>query len=93
MSHTTRLLPMIDDALRALESEAAKAESGGNALDSYKTLTLMRDRLLDMKRHLSDETVEDERYRGSMTHIITDTWPRNNDLGRAIAEIEYVYYR
>lgn len=93
MSRADRLIPMIDDALFALEIEISKAISGEIALDSHNNLEFMQNRLLEMKKFLASNVREGDRYKGSMTHIITDSWIDSSNLGRDISNIEYLYYR
>ncbi|MDR1190257.1 MAG: hypothetical protein LBK60_01155 [Verrucomicrobiales bacterium] len=97
MSNATKhdkILLQIEAALPLLQLEIAKAENGIKAVDSLRSLKFIKNRLEDMKQMIwSDLIQKDERYRGSMGHLVIDTWPLRDPLGSKITEIEYAFYR
>lgn len=89
-----KVLSLIGTALPLLQVEIEKAENGIEAVDSLRSLRFIKARLDNMALMLRSESVhKDERYRGSMGHLVVDTWPLNDPLGSKITEIEYEFYR
>ena len=97
MNSTTRhdrILSLIEAALPLLRAELEKAENGVEAVDSLRSLRFIKARLGDMEQMIrSDSVQKDERYKGSMSRFVVDTWPLNDPLGSKITEIEYEFYR
>lgn len=92
MSLNNQLVHSIDAALGELALEMLAVRTGKSAIDSIRNLEFMRKRLETMKESLIQEGSEGMKHRGSMTHIINDTWPMNSELGSIISEVEYRYY-
>lgn len=89
-----KILLLIETALPLLQVEIGKAEKGIGAVDSLRSLGFIKARLEDMELMLRSGSVQkDERYRGSMGHLVVDTWPLNDPLGSKITGIEYEFYR
>lgn len=94
MNQVLKTIPQVDEALRALALEMEKLRNGSEALDSHRNLAFLWERLTKIREDMMSGTKPvDDRFKGSMTHIINDTWPRESALGEQIAQIEYNYYR
>ena len=91
-----RILLLIEAArpLLQIELEKARDGNGATAVDSLRSLEFIKARLDDMEQMIrSDSVQKDERYKGSMGHLVVDAWPLNDPLGSKITEIEYEFYR
>jgi len=93
VKQTERALALIEESLERLRPELVAANAGGATVDSAPSLKFMQERLETMRANLLSCGKEGSRYKGSMTHIINDTWPTKSALGELIAEAEYQYYR
>ncbi len=89
-----RLLASVETTLPLVKAEMDKAQEGKEAIDSLRSLTFIVGRLQEIAQMLRAGAIcKDERYKGSMGHIIVDTWPLNDSLGASISRIEYEFYR
>lgn len=91
-SKCDRVLSLIESALPLLQIEL---ENGAEAVDSERALTFIKARLDDMASMLQAKmgVQNGGQHKGSMGHIVVDTWPLNHPLGSKIIEIEYEFYR
>lgn len=89
-----KILSLIDAAYPLLHIEIDKADQGNPAVDSLRSLLFIKGRLDAIAEMIRTGSIlKDERYRGSMAHLVVDTWPLNHPLGAKISEIEYEFYR
>ena len=89
-----KILSLIEAVSPLLQSEISKANQGNSSVDSLRSLLFIKGRLDAIAEMIRIGSIQkDERYRGSMAHLVVDTWPLNHPLGAKISEIEYEFYR
>lgn len=90
----SRILALIEQARPLLLAELDKVEHGEQAIDSLRSLLIIKERLEQIEADVLAGSIQpNDENKGLMGRFVVDTWPYDHILGLVILEIEHQYYR